>query len=92
MGSVTDWPRSRSSAEAVLLWTVMQPTELVTEHQLSHWDPVCHRPHLTRGTLPKAVLLELSLDERILAAACHTLQINRAGSNVHQQLQLTIWA
>lgn len=49
----------------VLIWTMMQPMELVTEHQLSHWDPVCHRPHLTHGTLPKAVLLELSLDGRI---------------------------
>lgn len=27
-----------------------------------------------------------------LAAACHTLQVNRAGSDTRQQLQLTIWA
>lgn len=32
------------------------------ERQLSHWDPVCHRPHLTHTTLTRAVRGELSLD------------------------------
>lgn len=58
-------PRLAVGSVPVLIWTVMQPVDLVTEHRLSHWGPVCHRPHLTHGTLPKAVLLELSLDGRI---------------------------
>lgn len=53
---------SESLTRANLIWTMMQPGSLVRERQLSHWDPVCHQPHLTHKTLPRAVHLELSLD------------------------------
>lgn len=86
MGSVTvaqtsHFKRFPTGADLIWTTTMMQPVSLAKECQLSHWDPVCHRPHLTHRTVGqthspvgqmwleelsgRAVHLELSLDIRL---------------------------
>lgn len=78
------WPRQATASDSRLeptssgarLWC--NRSRWWKECQLSHWDPVCHRPHLSDRTLPRAVHLELSLDLQLrLCCATPSLSPHR---------------